>query len=320
MFFRSSSVGRYQKTGHVNIPIRFAEQLNNLEDRKLIVVPLYNSLILIPEVNFDRNPMHWIQEVLWDSSIKEVVSHNTVYPSTPFFQNNISNEKLHQAANLLKHECITNSKIINRLSGHDFEKLIAEVFRTYGITVQMNIRLLGAEVDLLLIEFDDKFNKKFSIIECKHRSISKKSVGISEVLRIYGLSEALRRKDIPIERSIIVTTNEFSMPAKSFSKIYNLELVEFEALVDWIKQNKIEYNNTNYPVFQNLNFDNRARIYIPKLLRQYLKLSKGSEIAWVGTANSFELMKKEFWEHAQSETRKWIESGSARLELEKLCL
>lgn len=235
----------------------------------------------------------WLGEISWTKQIHEIVSHNKIHPSIPFYRSDKISEKVREAVKILKGEIEGTPKTLRNLSGKDFEKLLYEILASVGINVQVNVHILGAEIDLLLLELNEDGKVEFTIIECKHRWQSQKVVSINQVMRLYGLREALK-KDFYIKNALIVSTTDFSPNAKQFAKLYQLDLVSYEGFLDWIIEHGLMSNSLHYPVFRMINLDRRGRFHLPKSLISYLE-NPDRSVTIIGALGYIELWNSSTW-------------------------
>ena len=246
-----------------------------------------------------------MQSVHWDAQVVELVLRSRVYPTQPLFLSNLPPPRLRDAVETLEGERKAHQQAVSRLSGREFEKFVAEVFSASGFAVQQNLHLLGAEVDLLLLEFSHEGDVRYSVVECKHRARSRELVGIGDVIRLFGLSEALRAKGAAIAHSILVTTNGFSAAAKNFAHIYDLGLLNFEALLDWVTNLPQREEDPIAPLFKIQSLDATGRFYLDQTLALLAGIDNSTRVYFIGAGEYFELWSHDRWE---AETRAFRES------------
>jgi hypothetical protein len=180
-----------------------------------------------------------------------------------------------------------------------------------GINVQPNVHIQGAEVDLLLLELGKHGEVGFTIIECKHRERSQKAVGINQVLRLYGLREALR-KDYCVKNALIVSTTGFSPDAGQFARLYKLDLLNFEGFLDWILAHDLVSKSQHFPLFRMTNLDPRGRFYLPESLTSYLKLAD-PRVGVLSLYSTIELWNPSIFEDFDKEAEKEADLIAAEL-------
>lgn len=301
--FRGIFEHRVEEDRRVRIPIKFREEMESFSKKtpmksRLVLIPLHDNISIVPFPTFTKDSRSWkeLQEVIWDPEVNYVVSQNVIHPCQPLFQRHHLSPKIQNAISLFKREQSLSQAVLSKLSGTDFEKFIAEVFSSVGIEVQMNVRLVGAEIDMMLLQVAHEGCMHYSIVECKHRSTGKHLVGIGEVMRLYGLSEALRRQDMSIKHKIIVASTGYTSPARLFSRISDVDLLVYDSLLDWIKQNNLRPNSEHAPFFRFGTMDQRGRLRLPKPLASYLRLDTGSPAIMLGVMDIIEIWNSKDWE------------------------
>lgn len=261
----------------------------------MIVAPLDECLIMLPFDYFENSGVHrWLRDMSWAKEISAVVSNNRVYPCTPLYKSDKISQKVREAVRILEGETRRAPGRLEGLSGRDFEKLLYEILASLGINVQLNVRIQGAEVDLLLLELSEHGQVEFTIIECKHRQRSQTPVGINQVVRLYGLREALR-KHYCAKNALIVSTTGFSPGARQFARLYKLDLLNFEGFLDWILAHNLVSDSRHFPLFRITNLDRRGRFYLPESLISYLRLAS-PRVEVIGLYSRIELWNPPVWE------------------------
>ncbi len=121
---------------------------------------------------------------------------------------------------------------ISKLTWKEFEGFMGEVFKKQGFRVKARG---GSQpdggIDLILIKDKEKY-----LVQCKHWRANK--VGVDVVRSMYGLMSAKRAAG-----GYVVTSGEFTKPAKDWAKGRNIRLVNGEDLDHWFEK------------FQTKNFD-----------------------------------------------------------------
>lgn len=123
-------------------------------------------------------------------------------------------------------------KAIYEIKSRQFEELIAEIFASYGCQIQLTPPVKDGGYDIFAISKDILPGVKTSwIIECKKYSPEHKvSVGI--VRALYGIKSNLR-----VANALIATTSYFTKGAYDFkASRYDIELKDYEAILEWINQ------------------------------------------------------------------------------------
>lgn len=272
----------------------------------LILAPTEECIAVLPFNYYKRPPVgEWLHSVLWGDEIGQIVAENKVRACHPFYRTDTVSDKVRRALEILEGEVSKNPRLLRDLSGKDFERLLYEVLKSLGINVQLNVRLLGAEIDLLLLELTDQGQIEFTIVECKHRAVSGRAVGISQVMRVFGLREALYR-DVSIKNAIIVTTTGLSPAARQFCQVYKMTSVDYDGFIDWATAHKLIADSHHYPVLRSVNLDKRNRFYAPTWLTSYLQVFDGKFVV-LGLGDCMELWNPDVWGKERSSCEKLAE-------------
>jgi uncharacterized protein YjbI with pentapeptide repeats len=116
------------------------------------------------------------------------------------------------------------------LNPRPFEKLICEILAGFGWEVQLTPSTRDGGYDMFAISRDLQAGVKTSwIIECKKYSAERK-VGIDVVRGLYGV-----KQDLNVANILLATTSHFSSEVYKYkASRYDLELRDFEGIVDWL--------------------------------------------------------------------------------------
>jgi HJR/Mrr/RecB family endonuclease len=117
---------------------------------------------------------------------------------------------------------------LRRLSPREFEKLIAEIFNTFGYHVELTARTRDGGRDVVAVKHQDDILYKL-LIECKRYSPHRK-VGVAHVRELYAVKTIERAT-----KAILATTSMFTADARRLEQklIYELELKDKDAIVNW---------------------------------------------------------------------------------------
>jgi division/cell wall cluster transcriptional repressor MraZ len=128
-----------------------------------------------------------------------------------------------------------NPEMVHKLSGREFEEYIAELFDRSGFNVELTKATVDGGVDIYAAK-NGELGSLLYIVECKRYKPEKK-VGVEVIQKLYGNVEALKATS-----GIVVTTSDFTLPAKRFQEIlkYRLSLINYKKLKKWITLDKIE--------------------------------------------------------------------------------
>lgn len=128
------------------------------------------------------------------------------------------------------------------LKPRQFEELIGEILASYGWEVQLTAATRDGGYDMFAISRDVAAGVKTSwIIECKKYS-AKNKVGIDLVRGLYCV-----RQDLQVANILLATTSYFSAEVHKYkASRYDLELRDFEGIVDWLNNYRPHPNGKLY--------------------------------------------------------------------------
>lgn len=121
--------------------------------------------------------------------------------------------------------------ILRRLSPRAFEEFIAEIFSGFGYQVELTAQTRDGGKDLVAVRNDHGIVSKV-LVECKRFSPTRK-IGMGLVRQLYAVKQLERAS-----KALLVTTSYFSKDARAFERqhLYELELKDFEAVTEWVKE------------------------------------------------------------------------------------
>ena len=123
-----------------------------------------------------------------------------------------------------------------------FEELVAEILASYGWQVQLTPPTRDGGYDIFAIAKDISGVKSPWIIECKKYAEHRK-VGVDIVRALYGTSAVLEQG----ANALLATTSYFTKGAREFkASRYDLELKNFEAVVQWVNEYRPNPNGKLY--------------------------------------------------------------------------
>lgn len=134
---------------------------------------------------------------------------------------------------------ILTAELFNYLKNHPnalhslrprlFEELIAEILASYGWQIHLTQTTRDGGYDLFAVSKDLSGMQTSWIIECKKYSIENK-VGIDIVRGLYGV-----KMDLRVANAMLATTSHFTEGVHKYkSSRYDLELRDFEEIIEWI--------------------------------------------------------------------------------------
>jgi hypothetical protein len=126
-------------------------------------------------------------------------------------------------------------KSLLEIPGHLFEDLFADVLSDLGFdSLSLRVMTNLGEADILGFTRDILGQRIGYIFELKQLGRSGRRVELSEITRLYGLRDGLRQR-LGISQGVFVTTTDFTAPAKQAGEIYDLNLKNYENLVQWVR-------------------------------------------------------------------------------------
>ncbi|MDD2466191.1 MAG: restriction endonuclease [Desulfobulbus sp.] len=147
--------------------------------------------------------------------------------------------------------CLINRELINylkynpkelyRLQPRQFEELVAEILSSYGWEVKLTPSTKDGGYDLFAIVKDISGVSTSWIVECKKYAPENK-VGVDIVRGLWGVKQDLR-----VANAMLATTSFFTKGVDEFkSSRYDMELKDYEGLVEWINEYKPNPNGRLY--------------------------------------------------------------------------
>ncbi len=131
----------------------------------------------------------------------------------------------------LIHELKEQPSVLYQIRPEVFEELIAELLASYGWKVDLTKKTRDGGYDIFAVRKDISGLTSSWIIECK-RYRRDRNVGIDVARALYGM-----KTDLRIGMALIATTSYFSRDVYSFkSSRYDLDLKDFEGVVEWINE------------------------------------------------------------------------------------
>lgn len=131
---------------------------------------------------------------------------------------------------LLQH-LAQNPRALHSLSPRRFEEIVAELLASFGWDVQLTAQTRDGGYDIFAVSKDASGLRTSWIVECKKWSTTQK-VGIDVVRGLYAVKQDLR-----VGNALLATTSHFTRGVyDAKASRYDLELKDFEGLVEWINQ------------------------------------------------------------------------------------
>lgn len=130
----------------------------------------------------------------------------------------------------LYHLIAREPRLLYEMSPRQFEEFLAEVFMSFGFSVELTARTRDGGRDIIAFGKEHDIHAKY-VIECK-RFAAHRKVGISYVRELYAVKQLEHAT-----KAILATTSFFTKPARAFESqyLYELELKDFNAVTSWAK-------------------------------------------------------------------------------------
>jgi hypothetical protein len=204
---------------------------------------------------------------------------------------------LSHVARVISDESKSHGDALRRLTGKEFERWLGEVFEAHGLNVHQNVRLLGADIDLFLIESRLGAPPKYIIVECKHFVRSGRAVNLAQVMRLYGLREALTGA-IEIKESLLVTSTRFTQPALQFAEAFKMTPLDLQGLEHWLGQFAPAPPGHRLPIVDVVQPDQDGYVRLRQSLLGYLQVGAGDDLELLGMMDHLDLWaSKTFRQH-----------------------
>lgn len=127
----------------------------------------------------------------------------------------------------------SHPKALYEIRPRQFEELIAEIFKSFGWEVELTPETRDGGYDLFAICKDISGLKSKWIIECKKYAENRK-VGVDIIRSLYGVKKTQHGAN-----ALLATTSFFSNEAVKYkSSRYDLQLRDFDGVMEWIKNYK----------------------------------------------------------------------------------
>jgi hypothetical protein len=179
-----------------------------------------------------------------------------------------------------------------RPRGKAFEALIAAAFAEKGYAVQGNVRLLGADADLVALSSDRDGRVEMTIVECKDYRSSSRSVGVSEVMRLFGFGQALGLSGVSA-RTLLVTSTQMSAAGSRMATLTRVETTDLQSILDWTEANRPAAASGFSPVVKIATVRADGRLRLPVEFRRYLDLREN--VVVMGRLDRMELYARHNW-------------------------
>lgn len=112
------------------------------------------------------------------------------------------------------------------LSGYEFEREVAAIYRALGAKVEVDVGLAGSQIDILLREKTSSGLEVLVAVECKAHQ---RPVGVQSILSFAVVAQLLRERKL-IDRATVVARAGFTHQARQAASQYGIELLELDDL------------------------------------------------------------------------------------------
>jgi len=259
----------------------------------LFILPGHDSLCLVPAHNleaFERDLKDDSErEPDWLVTAYERLRLLNVHHYSDLYKAGSVEPTFPSIAESFLAESAKHLRAVSKLSGREFERFAGEVFAAFGFDVVASVRLLGGEIDLLLVEFSKESPPRFTLVECKHLGKSGRPVNLAQVMRLYGFCHALDRL-LRRPQALLLSSTSFTHPAKSFAHLQGIELLDFQKLVGWLRERRQKTPLEKHaPILGMAHPRTDGSIKLEKALLSYMFSGTGREATVVGNLAWLEL-------------------------------
>lgn len=240
---------------------------------------------------------------LWANQVDQLFEMGHLHPSYPLFDSSLTEtvkKRLDGFSSLL----CTEMPSVEGLTGREFELIVRECAGATGLSVEDRIILEGSEVDLLFGTCDQDGQVEHFIVELKHYGCSRRRVGVSAVVRLFGLRQILRDSGLD-SRAVLITTTGLSQPAANTATRYDIEHIPYDHLAEWLKAMQEARPILKMPLYRMRSLDMQSRLVIPKILRQFLC---SQHLVCVGVGDRLELWDEGRYEAYRGDPSNWLDS------------
>ena len=133
--------------------------------------------------------------------------------------------------------------ILDEVTGHEFEEVMQTVFRKLGYEdVRVSAKTGDEGRDIIMKEVFDDDSTTTVIVECKHTS----SVGRPVIQKLHSAVQTY--DSVSRKKGIVVTTGQFSTPAKQYADDVDIELIDGADLRDIASQIGMDLYNGRFDI------------------------------------------------------------------------
>lgn len=123
---------------------------------------------------------------------------------------------------------------VKALDSHVFERVVAEILAGRGFDLELNVRTVTGEVDIIAFNSDQLGERIGYVVECKR--YQSRTVRLKAVVQLLGIKDELSRVQ-GIDRALFVTTADFTRDARRLEQSrWDLSLRNYDAVAEWLNQ------------------------------------------------------------------------------------
>lgn len=152
-----------------------------------------------------------------------ITENKLIAPSSIILVNEVNSELMQYLKN--------NPQYLRSIDSRLFEKVVAEIFRDKGFSVELTPQTRDGGKDIIAVQ-SNSFGKMLYVVECKRYS-ENNHVGVEIVRNLFGVQQANRAS-----MGIIATTSFFTSSAIQFASPlqYNISLKNYHDLKKWLEE------------------------------------------------------------------------------------
>ncbi len=217
------------KSKWVQEELSSASSMEKYQKKGIFILPILIESCDVPPLLLDRRYANFVEDedAAYAELLDSIFHHfGTLHPEVA-----IPPEASALTLDLHKLEYVRrDASVLHSLSPRAFEELVAGLISRMGYQVELTSVSRDGGKDIIAMKQGLPGTKPEVIfVECKR---TKQPVSVQAVREMYGLLASEGKA-----KGIIVTTSYFTGAAKDFAAKVPIDLVDFEALKDWLKRN-----------------------------------------------------------------------------------
>lgn len=195
--------------------------------------------------------------------------------SIPWFELAAEDEPVSVAKSL----SLAQSQLSPQARGKKLEDDLIDALTRAGFDVQQRIRLMGAEVDIVVCEWDTSTGPRTILIECKEQSESRQPVRLAPVMRLFGLRTA-SASFASNSLAVMVSTTGYTTNARRFGRAHGIAMTDHRSLLDHLDRMPVR----TQPMLRSAYLDSNDCVRLPGDHARWLgetKLAVMGSVDWV---------------------------------------